>query len=81
MRVLGLAIAAVALATGASAPVVREVRMTPTEAMSSDNGSSQVGSSKLAEVHPDWERGTPRIRFRGAASRPHMLANWRSTAL
>jgi hypothetical protein len=48
MRVLGLAIAALALATGASAPAVQEVRMTPTEVMNSDKGSSQVGSSKLS---------------------------------
>ena len=59
MRVLCLAIAALALATGASAPAVPQVRMTPIEVMSSDKGSSQVGSSKLAGVHTTVLAGDP----------------------
>lgn len=59
MRVLCLAIAALALATGVSAPAVPEVRLTPTEVMSSDKGSSQVGSSKLVGVHTTILAGDP----------------------
>ena len=59
MRLPCLAIAAVALATGASAPAVREIRMTPIEVVSGDKGSSQIGSSKLAGVHTKVLAGDP----------------------
>ena len=59
MRVPCLAIAALALATGARAPAVPEIRMTPIEVISGDKGSSQVGSSKLAGVHTKILAGDP----------------------
>src|SRR5262245_951964 len=59
MRFPCLAIAALALATGASAPAVPQVRMTPIEVMSGDKGSSQVGSSKLEGVHTKVLAGDP----------------------
>src|SRR5262245_22617188 len=59
MKVLSLPIVALALATSASAPAVPQVRMTPLEVMSSDKGSGQVGSSKLAGVHITVLAGNP----------------------
>ena len=59
MKIPCVAIAALALATGGSAPAVREIRMTPAEVTSSDKGASQVGSSKLAGVHTTILAGDP----------------------
>ena len=43
----------------ATAPSIPELRMTPTEITSGDKGESQIGSSKLAGVHPKILAGNP----------------------
>ena len=59
MRILCLAIAALSVTAGASAPAVPQMRVTPTEVLSRDKGDSQVGSSKLPGVHATTLAGDP----------------------
>jgi quercetin dioxygenase-like cupin family protein len=54
-----LAISILSLGSGANAPSVREIRMTPTEVTRGDTGDSQIGSSKLAGVHTRVLSGNP----------------------
>ena len=54
---LGLVVLAVS--AGASAPSIPQMRMTPQEVMSGDQGNSQIGSSKLAGVHTRVLAGNP----------------------
>jgi quercetin dioxygenase-like cupin family protein len=42
-----------------TAPTIPELRMTPTEITSGDQGESQIGSSKLAGVHTKILAGNP----------------------
>lgn len=54
-----LCLALAAVSSGASAPSIPQMRMTPAEIMSGDQGDSQVGSSKLAGVHTKILAGNP----------------------
>jgi quercetin dioxygenase-like cupin family protein len=53
------AFAIASLGFSETASTIPEVRMTPTEVMSGDNGDSQIGSSKLAGVHTKVLSGNP----------------------
>src|SRR5262245_15055234 len=59
VKILCLAVAIVSLGMSASAPAIPEVRMTPAEVISGDQGDSQIGSSKLAGVHTKVVAGNP----------------------
>jgi quercetin dioxygenase-like cupin family protein len=58
-KLLGFAFAILSVLSNATAPSIRELRMTPTEVMSGDQGDSQIGSSKLAGVHTKVLAGNP----------------------
>src|ERR1700691_4983729 len=53
------ALTILAATCSATAPSIAELRMTPTEIMSGDQGESQIGSSKLAGVHTKILAGNP----------------------
>jgi hypothetical protein len=54
-----LALAILVGTCSATAPSIPELRMTPTEITSGDQGESQIGSSKLAGVHTKILAGNP----------------------
>jgi quercetin dioxygenase-like cupin family protein len=58
-RLLGFAIAFSAVCFGGAVSAIQEIRMTPTEAKSSDQGDNQIGSSKVAGVHTTVLAGNP----------------------
>jgi hypothetical protein len=58
-RLLCFTFAILSVGSGATAPSVPEIRLTPTEVMSGDKGDSQIGSSKLAGVHTKVLTGNP----------------------
>jgi uncharacterized RmlC-like cupin family protein len=58
-KVLLLAIAALVVRSGANAPSIPQIRMTPSEIVNGDQGDSQIGSSKLAGVHTKILAGNP----------------------
>ena len=58
-RLLGFALAILSGSSSAIAPSIPEIRLTPTEAVSGDQGDSQIGSSKLAGVHTKVLAGNP----------------------
>jgi uncharacterized RmlC-like cupin family protein len=58
-RILFLALAILAVRSSATAPSFPQVRMTPQEIVSGDQGDSQIGSSKLAGVHTKILAGNP----------------------
>ena len=58
-RILFLALAVLAVRSSATAPAVPQMRMTPQEIVSGDQGNSQIGSSKLAGVHTKILAGDP----------------------
>ena len=53
------ALAILGATCSATAPSIPELRMTPTEITSGDQGDSQIGSSKLAGVHTRILAGNP----------------------
>lgn len=58
-RILFLALAVLAVRSSATAPSVPQMRMTPQEIVSGEQGNSQIGSSKLAGVHTKILAGNP----------------------
>jgi quercetin dioxygenase-like cupin family protein len=58
-RVLFLALAVLAVRSSATALSLSPRRMTPQEIVSGDQGTSQIGSSKLAGVHTKILAGDP----------------------
>lgn len=58
-RLFGFALAILFVSSDATAPSIPELRMTPAEVMSGDQGESQIGSSKLAGVHTKVLAGNP----------------------
>jgi hypothetical protein len=58
-KMLLLALAALDVSSSLTAPLFPEMRMTPTEIVSGDQGDSQIGSSKLAGVHTKILAGNP----------------------
>ena len=58
-RILFLVLALLTVSSGATAPTISQMRMTPAEIMSGDQGDSQIGSSKLAGVHTKILAGNP----------------------
>jgi quercetin dioxygenase-like cupin family protein len=60
MKKISLFVLTILVATcSATAPSIPELRMTPTEITSGDQGESQIGSSKLAGVHTKILAGNP----------------------
>jgi quercetin dioxygenase-like cupin family protein len=59
VRILCLAVTIVSLGLSASGPAIPEMRMTPAEIISGDQGDSQIGSSKLPGVHTKVLAGNP----------------------
>ena len=55
------ALATLVATCSATAPSVSELRMTPMEITSGDEGDSQIGSSKLAGVHTKILAGNPAV--------------------
>jgi quercetin dioxygenase-like cupin family protein len=58
-KLLGFAIVFSAVCFGGPVSAIQEIRMTPTEAKSSEKGDSQIGSSKVAGVHTTVLAGNP----------------------
>jgi len=58
-RLLFLALTVLAVRSRATAPSIPQMRMTPQEIVSGDQGGSQIGSSKLAGVHTKILAGNP----------------------
>lgn len=58
-RTLLLGVVFLAVRSNASAPIVPQIRMTPSEIVNGDQGDSQIGSSKLAGVHTKILAGNP----------------------
>lgn len=58
-RMLFLGLAALAVSSSATAPSIPQMRMSPAEIVSGDQGDSQIGSSKLAGVHTKVLAGNP----------------------
>jgi uncharacterized RmlC-like cupin family protein len=58
-RMLFVGLALLTVSSGATAPAISQMRMTPSEIMSGDQGRSQIGSSKLAGVHTKILAGNP----------------------
>jgi quercetin dioxygenase-like cupin family protein len=58
-RVLLLGLAVLAIGSSAATPAIPQMRMTPTEIVSGDQGNGQIGSSKLAGVHTKILAGNP----------------------
>jgi hypothetical protein len=54
-----LVIAALVVRTSATAPSIPQMRMTPSEIVTGDQGDSQIGSSKLAGVRTKILAGNP----------------------
>lgn len=58
-RLLFLGLVVLAVSSSASAPLIPQMRMTPSEIVSGDQGDSQIGSSKLGGVHTKVLAGNP----------------------
>ena len=58
-RRLLLGLVVLAASSSATAPLIPQLRMTPSEIVSGDQGDSQIGSSKLAGVHTKVLAGNP----------------------
>ena len=58
-RILFLALAVLAVRSSATEPSLAQIRMTPQEIVSGDQGDSQIGSSRLAGVHTKILTGDP----------------------
>jgi len=58
-KMLLLALAVLDVSSSVTAPSFPQMRMTPTEIVSGDQGDSQIGSSKLAGVHTKILAGNP----------------------
>jgi len=58
-RISFLVMAALVATCGATVPAIPELRLTPADIASGDEGDSQIGSSKLAGVHTRILAGNP----------------------
>ena len=58
-RLFFLGLVVLAVSSSATAPLIGQMRMTPSEIVSGDQGDSQIGSSKLAGVHTKVLAGNP----------------------
>ena len=58
-RMLFLGLAVFVVSSSATTPSISQIRMSPAEIVSGDQGDSQIGSSKLAGVHTRVLAGNP----------------------
>jgi hypothetical protein len=60
-RTVALGLALLAASSSATAPSISQLRLTPQEIVTGDQGDSQIGSSKLAGVHTKLLARNPSI--------------------